>query len=350
MESDKIKVLVTGVTGFLGSRIANSLLEQNYLVRGTVWSLKNKDKLYPINSLPHQENLELIEADLLKEEDWDKAVSGCKYVLHVASPFPTKSPKNENDLINPAVKGTTSILKAVSNHKEIKHVVITSSIAAIMHTYHNHKKEYDENDWPDIKYIIPYNKSKTLAEKSAWDFYNKLKQENKLTFKLTTICPGYIFGPSLIKTDFSSGSIIKQIMMGELLGIPKLYMPIVDVRDVAIAHIKAMESDITDGNRYICTSDDGFWASDISNLIKKEYGKFGYKPTTLNVPYFACWAASWLDGQAASACSMWGCDGKFKNDKIKKDLGLTFISGKEAILKMIESLIEFGIIPNLIKK
>ena len=121
MESDKIKVLVTGVTGFLGSRIANSLLEQNYLVRGTVRSLKNKDKLYPINSLPHQENLELIEADLLKEEDWDKAVSGCKYVLHVASPFPTKSPKNENDLINPAVKGTTSILKAVSNHKETKH-------------------------------------------------------------------------------------------------------------------------------------------------------------------------------------------------------------------------------------
>ena len=323
------------------------LLEKGYLVRGTVRSTKNEQKIKPIKSLPHQESLELVEADLLNDESWEPAINGCEYVLHVASPFPTKSPKNENDLIQPAVKGTMSVLKACAKHP-VKHVVVTSSVAAIMSCGDFAKKDYTEKDWPVLKSVMAYNKSKTLAEKEAWDFYNSL--DPKTRFKLSTINPGYVFGPSLINTDFSSGDIIRQLLTGELLALPRLHMPIVDVRDVAMAHLRAMETDASDAQRYICCSAQHLWIEDVSKILVTEFSKYGYKVTTRKLWYIAFKVASICDDQATNILPMWNKEGTFHNDKIIKELGIEFKTPEEAIIQMAYSLIKSGIVPDKIHK
>jgi nucleoside-diphosphate-sugar epimerase len=346
-ESKKGLVLVTGVTGFLASQIAYQLLEKGYKVRGSVRSKANEKKIKPIRTLPHQEALELVEADLLKEATWEPAVAGCEYVLHVASPFLTKTPKNESDLIKPAVEGTMSVLKACSKHP-VKHVVVTSSIAAVMSCKDASKKEYTESDWPVLETVPAYNKSKTLAEKEAWKFYNSL--DPKTRFKLTVINPGYIFGPSIINTDFASGDMIKQVLTGDLLAIPKLHMSIVDVRDAARAHILAMEKDAADGQRYLCCNNEPLWLADISDILKKEFGKYGYKVTSRQLWHFMFKIASLWDSQATTVLPMWNKSAVFHNDKIVKDLGMEFIDSKEAVLKMAYSLIENGVVPDKIHK
>lgn len=344
-ESKKALVLVTGITGFLGSQIAYQLLEKGYRVRGTVRNKTNEKKIKPIKTLPHQEALELVEADLLKAETWDPAVAGCDYVLHVASPFTTKTPKDENELIRPAVEGTSAVLKACSRHP-IKHVVVTSSVAAVMSCEGAAKKEYTEADWPVLETVPAYNKSKTLAEKEAWKIHSSL--DPKTRFKLTVINPGYVFGPSIVNTDFASGDMIRQILTGDLLAIPRLHMAIVDVRDVARAHIKAMETDAADGQRYLCCSAHHMWMDDISDLLKHEFGKYGYKVTTRHLWRFMFKIATLWDAQASTVLPMWDKFAIFRNDKIVKELGIDFIDSKEAVLKMAYSLIENGVVPDRI--
>ena len=345
-------VLITGITGFLGSQIANNLLNRGFKVKGTVRSLKNEEKLSPIYKLPNQQNLKLVEANLLDETCWDNIVSDVTYILHVASPFFLAVPKNEDEIIQPAVKGTMSVLKAAAKNDKIKHIVITSSIASIFSSYTTGSKTYTEEDWPNIDKLKPYNKSKALAEKEAWKFYEKEKEirekSNKKMFKLTTICPGYIFGPSLVKTGFASGDIIRQIITGEMLGIPNIKFCIVDVRDCAESHIRAMLSDITDGQRYICASEKGLWARDISKLLRDNYEKYGYKCTKMNVPNFLIYTYSFFNGQAAATYPLLNADNNFDNSKIKRDLKITFRTPEEAVLSMAQSLIDLGIVKNLI--
>ena len=148
-------VLITGITGFLGSGIANNLLNRGFKVKGTVRSLKNEEKLSPIYKLPNQQNLKLVEANLLDETCWDNIVSDVTYILHVASPFFLAVPKNEDEIIQPAVKGTLSVLKAAAKNDKIKHIVITSSIESIFSSYTTGSKTYTEEDWPNIDKIKP---------------------------------------------------------------------------------------------------------------------------------------------------------------------------------------------------
>ena len=345
-KATKPRVLVTGITGFLGSYVGKLLLEkESYLVRGTVRDKSNAKKLAPLKVLPHSESLELVEADLLKPETWDIAVKDCDYVMHVASPFPTTTPRNENDLIRPAVEGTMAVLKACAKHK-VKHVVITSSIAAILSGGRSAKDEYDEKDWADLNTVPAYNKSKTLAERSAWDFYHSLDPSSR--FRLTTINPGFIFGPSLINTDFSSGDVIRQLMTGELFALPKMHFGVVDVRDVALAHINSIEKEGTDGQRYICCAKDHLWIEDISKILRKEFAKYGYRITSRNISYCLFRVVAMCDRQAKTIVPFWNRAGIFHAEKAEKELGISFISAEEAVLKMAYSLIECGLVPNRI--
>ena len=193
MENDLI--LVTGASGYIASHIVKKLLEKGFRVRGTVRSLKDEKKVAPLRKLvpnPKHE-LELVEADLLKEETWINAVKGCTYVLHTASPFPNSSPKDENELINPAVNGTLYVLRAcVQDGVKIKRVVLTSSIAAIAGANFEQNRTYTEKDWPKVEALDPYSKSKTMAEKSAWDFLEQRKKNNLPCFELAVINPGYV--------------------------------------------------------------------------------------------------------------------------------------------------------------
>jgi dihydroflavonol-4-reductase len=180
-------------------------------------------------------DIELYSADLNDSKSLAEAVSGCEYVLHVASPFPAKNPKKESDVIDPAVHGTKAILEACRG-SSVKRLVITSSCAAVTDYAH---KVVDESTWPEItKNTKPYYKSKILAEKCAWDFIDNLEGDEK--FELNTCNPGFVIGPLLNKQGGASQDIVTQIMKGKLPGLPPIHFPVVDVRDVADAHIKAL--------------------------------------------------------------------------------------------------------------
>lgn len=191
-------VLVTGASGYLASHIVKQLLEQGHRVRGTVRSLANDKKVQPLRNLvPNAKHeLELVEADLMDEKSWIDAVKGCTYVIHTASPVPNYVPKDENEVIKPAVNGVNNVFNAcVQEDSLVKRVVFTSSIAAISGDSYVSDKPYSETDFfetkPDSQ---PYIKSKVLAEQAAWDFIKKREESKQPCFELVVINPGFIIG------------------------------------------------------------------------------------------------------------------------------------------------------------
>ena len=185
-------VLVTGASGYVAIHIVKQLLELNYRVRGT---LKDEKKVAAIRDLDKnsKHKLELVEANLLDEKSWINAVKNCTYVLHTASPFPADRPKNENELITPAVNGTLFVFRAcVQEESLVKRVVLTSSVAAIAPEAFENGRKYTEDDWPNTNSLSPYPKSKTLAEKAAWDFCEERKKSGQSCFELAVINPGFI--------------------------------------------------------------------------------------------------------------------------------------------------------------
>ena len=337
-------ILVTGVSGFLGSQTAAHLLGKGYKVRGTVRSLANKLKIEALDGLPNRANLSLVEANLLDSSCWDDIVDGCDGVIHIASPFPSAPPKRESDLIKPAVEGTLNVLKACTN-KRVNRVVFTSSLAAVASLGKHMKEVWNEDDWNDIKKAAPYEKSKTLAEKAAWQYYQELPPENR--FKLTSINPTLILGPAIVKTDFTSGELIKQFMTNKLIGIPKINFACVDVRDCARAHVLAMESDISGGKRYICSTE-SVWMKDIGNILRTEFQKYGYRITKSELKYCTLCLGGICDKKARILKPYWAKIMKASNARIKEDLHMDFFSIEEMTLAMAYSMIENGVIPNKI--
>ena len=192
--TDEDLILVTGASGYIACHIVKKLMEKGYRVRGTVRSLKDEKKVAPLRKLvpnPKHE-LELVEADLLKEETWPDAVKGCTFVIHTASPFPNTNPRDENEIIKPAVNGTLFVFRACAQEEKVKRVVLTSSVAAIAGDNFEHNKHYTEKDWADPNLLSAYPKSKVLAEKSAWEFLEERKKNNLKCFELAVINPGYV--------------------------------------------------------------------------------------------------------------------------------------------------------------
>jgi nucleoside-diphosphate-sugar epimerase len=273
MES-KPRVLVTGISGYIGSWVTLRALESGkYLVRGTVRNAKDEDKLKILKEAfkDRYEEIELVQATLTDQDSIDKAVEGCEYVLHVASPFPLESPKDENEVIGPAVDGTEGIMKACHKHK-VKRVVVTSSCAAIA-DYTLGDVEINEEHWPEItKDQSPYFKSKIYAEKAAWDYIEKLPEEEK--FELSTINPGFVVGPLLAKMGGTSVEVVSQCLTGKMPGIPACYTQIIDVRDVADAHIRALESEPY--KRYALSTETVKFLA-VGQILNDEFSKLGYR-------------------------------------------------------------------------
>ena len=191
------KVLVTGISGFVGQHCAAELLKNGYAVRGSVRSLSRTAEVEKgiKNEIDPKGNLTFCELDLMKDEGWDIAMEGCDYVLHVASPFVVKAPKDENELIKPAVDGTLRALKA-AKIAGVKRVVLTSSTASMQGGRYG-IVQLNQDSWTDVneKSVTAYFKSKTLAEKAAWDFIKNQTGNEKL--ELVVINPGPIYGPTL---------------------------------------------------------------------------------------------------------------------------------------------------------
>ena len=274
------KVLVTGATGYIGLHCIQQLLDQGYAVNGSLRSLERKDEI--IKSLESHntstEHLKLFSFNLNEDEGWDDGMEGCDYLIHVASPIALEI-KSEDFFVKPAVAGVKRALKFAKKHN-IKKVILTSSVAAIFHGIEL-KEYYDENDWsdPENPSIDHYSKSKTLAEKAAWDF---IEAEGK-PFEFTVINPALVIGPSLSNDLGESNKAIQMVATGKMPVAVPLQFGYVDVRDVAAAHILAMQKQASDGERFALAEKD-MWYEDVAKVLREN----GFnKAPKLSVPVWA---------------------------------------------------------------
>lgn len=355
IEHKNAKVLVSGVTGYVGAHVAQQLLLHGYQVRGTVRSTSDEAKMtklrqqitegLPVEGVPE---LEFVEADLLKEETWPAAVEGCQYVCHVASPFPLDIPSDPDVIIKPAVEGTLTVLKASSADGNVKRVVLTSSLAAVHDVKILDGKDpdrvYNEDDWVDPDKVEPYSRSKILAEKAAHKFVEELPQEEgKRKLELVVINPSYVLGPLL--TDGISSSVlgIKRLLDKSTPGVPKFHMPICDVRDVALAHVKALDNPEHVGKRYLIVTECK-WLKDIACIIKKEFKPYGYFVPTIPVPSVFVWMGSFVDKSTAMVVPRLDKEFKLDNKRMVEDLKITPTDIEQTLLDTCHSLIEKGVI------
>ena len=337
-------VLVTGASGFLAIHCIVQLLEQGYSVRGT---LRNMAREKEVRESVHKyvnadERLTIVRADLLQDESWGQAVQGCEYVFHVASPFPLFEPENENDLIQPAVEGTLRVLHA-AHDAHVKRVVLVSSNAAISSGHAGENRTFTEEDWSRLdKPIGAYSKSKTLAERAAWDFINSARNINNL--ELVTINPPLIMGPIPNKDFPTSAEMIRTFMQGQVPGVARIKVGLVDVRDVAAAMRLAMITPEAAGQRFLC-SGGTIWMKDIADILSERFSTRGYKKipkllmTTLLVRVLAR-----FDKKIALVADSLDWDYELSNDKTKRVLQWQPRPKEEAILSMAESLIEHGFV------
>ena len=276
MPSNKKKVLVTGASGYIALHCIYQLLENGFKVRGSLRDLKKESKIREaLTNKLEGDNFEVCELNLLKDKGWDKALSNCNYLLHVASPCVIDEPKNENEIINPAVKGTLRALNAAYKAKVSK-VVLTSSVGSIVY---GHKKDNCcPNDWSNINFPVgAYIKSKTLAEKAAWDFVHKCESP---CFAMTTINPGMVFGPLLSnQINSTSSSLILKMIGGKFPALPNIYFSVVDVRDVAKIHVESLFNNESDFKRIIASSSKAISFLEISKILRE----LGYYKSTLKL-------------------------------------------------------------------
>jgi len=327
------KVLLTGISGYIAMHCAKELLKRDYHINATV---RNLDKVEDIkNALSalslDVDKIQFFQADLLSDDNWADAMADCEYVMHVASPYPLNQPKDENVLIKPAVEGTERVVSlAIKNN--VKKIVLTSSVVAVSvgHT----KKQYSEEDWSFAdKPIAAYAKSKTLAEKKAWEL---IKNANTDT-KLTVINPSGVIGPSLTSEISSTQLIIAGLMNGRIPVNLPIHIGYVDVRDVALAHIKALENPNSDGERIILSNTE-LWHKDVSKILKDGGYKAPWLTVSVPVAKFLANVVPALKG----AKRFLGKDMVKNTTKAEDILGISYIDIKKSILDDAKSLTEFN--------
>lgn len=344
MPENNKKVLVTGITGFIGSHIAVQLLNAGYVVRGSMRNLDRKDSIRKIlrENASGSDNLEFVKGELTVSEDWDKAMEGIDYVMHVASPLPFDLKKDANDLIIPAKEGTLNVLKAANEHK-VKRVVITSSIAAIGHGHQEKIRTYTEKDWTNLngdrKDLPPYVQSKTIAESEAWNYINN----PEVNTELVTINPGYVFGPLLEKDYSDSALIVKKLMTGEIPGLPKISFPLVDVRDVAEMHLRAMKEPAAAGNRFICVNRSSTY-QEIAKTLKDAFPDFKKKIKTFILPDFFIRFYSIFNKDTKAITIELGRNRTYDNSHASQMFNWKPRSNREAIVSLGESMIRFNVV------
>lgn len=341
----KKKVLVTGGTGFLGAQIILQLLQKDYNVITTLRSISSKNKVIDTlksNGITTFDNLAFVEADLSKDDNWDEAMKGCDYVLSVASPVFFTIPKDENEVIRPAVDGIVRVLKAARN-ASVKRVVMTSNFGAVGFSNKNPNTYTTEADWtdPNEKGLSAYEKSKLLAELAAWDFIKK--EGGNLEF--VTINPVAIWGPSLSAHISGSFGILEHLLDGSMKAIPNIPLNVVDVRDVANLHIRAMTNPNANGERFIASADGQISMPEIASLLKNKKTDVAKKVSTKTLPNWVIYLGAPFSKQAKEAALLLRINRNVSNSKAKKILGWKPIAtNEEVIIASVNSMIKFRII------
>jgi dihydroflavonol-4-reductase len=341
-ENQMTKVLITGSSGYIGKHITLRLLTDGYEVRASV---RNQAKAEEVRAvmvahLPAEFNLDsklsFVELDLESDSGWDAAIKGVDVLIHSASPFPIASPKDENDLIRPAVEGTLRALKA-AHGAGVKRVVLTSSVAAI---YGNDlpagKTEFDDTMWSDVNHPVgrvPYTKSKTLAEKAAWDYIASDAPE----LILSTVNPVLVVGAPLDEHFGASVSVVERILNRVDPVLPDLSFSLVDVKDVAAMHVKSIGIDAAQGQRFVASAGSRTFVQ-IAKAIKVAFPN--RKVNTAQAPSFLIRFLALFDGEIKAVLPTLGKHIGVNASKAKNILGIDFISPEESLAETAKYLIE----------
>ena len=334
------RVLVTGATGFIASRIVEQLLARGYHVGGTVRSLGNTTPLTPLlKLLGADERLSLIAADLTNPGAFDNAVAGGDCVMHTASPYVLTVKDPQKDLVNPAGDGTLNVLRSCLKEPSITRVVLTSSMAAITDEPSS-DHDLTEADWNTKSTLTrnPYYLSKTLAEKAAWDFMEREQPH----FSLVVINPFMVIGPSLTPGLNTSNQIVADLVNGKYPGIMQLAWGFTDVRDVADAHVRAMERTTASG-RYLCAGEVVTMKDLVALLKARGWGK-GRKLPTIPLPNLVVKLASFAQpsGVGTYLRTHVGRIPRYSTAKIRTALGITFRPASESIIDTMNDLKRWG--------
>jgi dihydroflavonol-4-reductase len=333
-------VLVTGGTGYLAGWCISELLSRGHTVHTTVRNPSgDRDLRAQFPAAQETGQLLLFEADLLRDAGWDAAASGCDYVLHVASPFPAVQPRNPDDLIIPARDGTLRVLR-VAFEAGARRVVVTSSSAAVRNLGAPPLgRPLTEEDWasPGNPKLTPYAKSKTIAERAAWDYADQAGA----TDRLAVVNPGAIIGPLLGSHHSFSLQTVERLLTGSMPAIPRIGFSLVDVRDLVDLHLRAMTAPAAAGQRFLGTGT-FLWLSDVADILREGLGEQASKVPTRQAPGALLRVVSLFDPSVRSIIGELGQRSDYSTDKATAVLGWTERPVRESVLDCARSLLGEG--------
>ncbi|MDR3006809.1 MAG: aldehyde reductase [Sphingobacterium sp.] len=339
---NKETVLITGGSGFIASYCMITLLKNGFKVRASLRSLNKSElvkKMLKQGGINNFEDLSFVLADLGNEASWENAADGCQYVIHTASPTPFTNAKTEDDFVIPAVNGVLNVMRA-AKRAGVKRFVLTSAFGAVgMGT--KKTTPYTEEDWTVLNdTVAPYQKSKTISEKAAWNF---IENEGN-GMELSVVNPTAVAGP-ILADDFShSIQNIKQMLEGQMKGCPKIISGYVDVRDVADLHFKAMIMPEAKGERFIAASGRGLSLLDVANILRDNLGEKANKVPTKELPNWVIKLIAVFNPKLKTVVPLLGMVKHASSEKAIKMLGWKPRPTKEAILATANSLFEMNVI------
>jgi nucleoside-diphosphate-sugar epimerase len=339
------RVLVTGGSGFIGGHCILQLLAAGHEVRTTVRNLSREAEVRAAlkqgGAKDPGKTLSFVAADLEADAGWPEAVAGCDYVLHVASPFPATIPRHEDELIVPAREGALRVLKAARDAK-VKRVVLTSSFAAIGYGHDDRNTPFDETVWTAVKGkgVGAYAKSKTIAERAAWDFI----EHNGGGLELAVVNPVGVFGPVLAADYSTSIILVKRLMDGGVPGCPRIYFGVVDVRDVADLHLRAMTDPAAKGQRFLAVAGPFMSMLEMSETLRARLGDAAKRAPTGELPDILLRIMALWDGEVRQLIPELGKHKDARSEKAERLLGWAPRSAADSIVATAESLIALGLV------
>jgi len=328
----------------VGAHCILQLLDAGYGVRTTVRSLAREADVRGMLATADAsagDRLEFAAADLTSDDGWAQAVAGCDFVLHVASPFPAGAPKHEDELIIPARDGVLRVLRA-SRDAGVKRVVMTSSFAAIGYGFEDTSRQFTEDSWTDTdgEHVSAYVKSKTIAERAAWDFVGREGGELELAVVNPVVVLGPVLGP-----DLSASILLVQRLMDRAMpALPRLAFGLVDVRDVADLHLRAMTDPAAKGERFLAAAGDPMTIAEIAQVLRARMGAAGARVPTRVMPDLLVRLAARRDAALKQFVPELGKVKKATSEKAKRVLGWQPRSNEDCIVGTAESLLGLGLL------
>ncbi len=337
------RVLVTGGSGYIASFCIAHLLRGGAQVVTTVRGLAREEEVRAtIRKLViADDRLKVVIADLNADAGWQEACSGCSGVLHVASPFPIRNPKKDDDLVRPARDGALRVLKAARD-AGVRRVVITSSTAAVAYGHGGRSKPFTEADWSDPSDRTDssaYERSKMIAERAAWDWHY---QEGG-ALELVTVCPGAVIGPVLGVNYSASIDIVKKLMDGSVPGLPCFGWPLADVRDIADLHVRALHAPNAAGQRFIGAGP-FYWMEDVARVLRERVPELSTNVPRRRLPSWVVRLSSAFDPILRGRLYELDKGRPVSAEKAKRELGWTPRGNDEAIADTAQSLIVEGVL------